>query len=132
MLASWFLFGTPCNVTVSHGSVRPAVFLRDVLTYLAGEVCGTTLGGLQDDWGFCVPCGLKGSDDGGRRGDVDSGNSELLLLGVLEEVLDVLSVDDTGLLENCWGHFVVCVLISGDGAGVGEGYRDYRRVNGID
>lgn len=35
----------------------------------------------------------------------DGGDGEVLLLGVLEEVLDVVTVDDAGLLENCGGHF---------------------------
>lgn len=38
--------------------------------YLSGEVCGTTLGHLQDDWGLCVAGRLEGSNDGGGGGDV--------------------------------------------------------------
>ena len=38
--------------------------------YLSGEVCGTTLGHLEDDWGLGIAGSLEGCDDGGGRGDV--------------------------------------------------------------
>jgi len=38
--------------------------------YLSGEVCGSTLGHLEDDWGLVVAGSLKSSYDGGGRGDI--------------------------------------------------------------
>lgn len=37
---------------------------------LSGEVCGTTLGHLEDDWGLRIASSLEGCNDGRRRGDV--------------------------------------------------------------
>lgn len=39
-------------------------------SYLSGEICGTTLGHLEDDWGLSIASSLEGCNDGGRRGDV--------------------------------------------------------------
>lgn len=39
-------------------------------TYLASEVGGTTLGGLQNDGAVLVASSLKGRDDSGGGGDV--------------------------------------------------------------
>jgi hypothetical protein len=88
---------------------------------LTGEESGTTLRNLQDDGAVLVASSLEGSDDGGGGGNVlyqvslrvhtftresgesrdggtyDGGESELLLLSVLEETENVVTDDDTGL-----------------------------------
>lgn len=48
--------------------------------YLSCEVCGTTLGHLEDDRGLSIASSLEGSDHGGGGGDVDSWDGELVLL----------------------------------------------------
>jgi hypothetical protein len=66
-------------------------------THLSGEVGSTTLGELKDDGGLSIAGSLEGSDDSGRRGDVNGGDSELVLASVLEETEDIVTDDDTGL-----------------------------------
>lgn len=73
-----------CNGT-SNGSL-----LVLVSNTLAGEVCGTTLGHLQDERRLRIAGSLERGDYGGGGGNVDSWDGELLLLGVLEEVLDII------------------------------------------
>lgn len=70
-----------------------------VVDALSGKVCGTTLAHLQDDGGLRVAGGLERSDNGRGGGDVDGGDGVALGLGVLEEVVDILTVDDTGPRE---------------------------------
>lgn len=84
--------------------------------YLSGEVCGTTLGHLQDDWGLSIASSLEGGNDGGGGGDVlsvsvclslddnpisavthDGGDGKLVLLSVVEKLQDIIANDDTGL-----------------------------------
>jgi hypothetical protein len=64
---------------------------------LTGEESSTTLGELQDNGALLVTGSLEGGNNGGRRSDVDGGDSELLLLGVLEETQDIIADDDAGL-----------------------------------
>ena len=42
-----------------------------VVDALAGEVGSTTLGGLEDDWSLRIAGSFEGSDNSGRRGNVD-------------------------------------------------------------
>lgn len=76
------------------------------VTYLSGEVGSTTLRNLEDNGGLGIASSLEGSNDGGGGGDVlrvlsqhnkaitqgtsratyDSGNRELVLAGILEEL----------------------------------------------
>ena len=48
--------------------------------------CLLALGGLEDDWGGLVACGLERGNDGGGASYVDGGDGETLLLGIFEEV----------------------------------------------
>jgi hypothetical protein len=68
-----------------------------VVNALAGEVGSTTLRELEDDGRLGVTGSLESSDDGRGRGNVDGGDGEALLLGVLEEVQHIVTDDDTGL-----------------------------------
>lgn len=61
-----------------------------VLNTLAGEVGGTALAHLEDHWCLGIASGLEGCNDGGGGGDVDGGNGIVVVLGVLEERLDVV------------------------------------------
>lgn len=71
--------------------------LGAVLETLAGEVGGAALGGLDDDGGLGVPCGLEGGGGGGRGGHVDGRDREAMALCVLEQLQHVIAVDDAGL-----------------------------------
>lgn len=64
---------------------------------LTCEVSGTTVGGLQDDWGLVVTSGFQSCDDGGGGGDVDGWDGELVFLCVVEKGTDVVTDDDTCL-----------------------------------
>lgn len=85
-------------------------------TYLSGEECGSTLGHLQDDWGLVVASGLESSYDSRGGGNIlsamsicsssrrrkttntyDGWDGKVVLLGVVEELEDIITNDDTGL-----------------------------------
>lgn len=99
------------DVVCSSNGTSDGGLLVAVLDTLTGEVSGTTLGNLEDDWGLGVTGSLESSNASRGGGNVDSWNSELLLLSVLEERVNVVSVDDAGLLENCWGRHCEVELI---------------------
>lgn len=89
--------------------------------YLSGEVCGSALRHLEDDWGLVVASSLKSSYNGGGRGDIlvdvvslcllfclrpaqeavrgthDSGDRKVVFLGIVEELEDIIANDDTSL-----------------------------------
>jgi hypothetical protein len=67
-----------------------------VVDALSGEVCGTTLAHLEDDGRLAIPCGLERGNDRRGGGYVDGGDGVALRLSVLEEVVDIVTVDDTG------------------------------------
>lgn len=82
--------------------------------YLSGEVCGTTLGHLEDDRRFGITSSLERSNDCGGGSAVlqntlvvvipwsnshayNSWDSELVLLSIVEELEDIVSNNNTGL-----------------------------------
>jgi hypothetical protein len=67
-----------------------------VVDALSGEVCGTTLAHLEDDGRLAIPRGLERGNDRRGGGYVDGGDGIALRLSVLEEVVDIVTVDDTG------------------------------------
>lgn len=78
---------------------------------LAGEEGGATLGHLQDDGRLGVAGGLEGGDHRRRRGDVDGGDGELVLAGVLEQSKDIVTDDNSSLAgENVLNTHVCEVL----------------------
>lgn len=50
---------------------------------LSSEVCSTTLGHLEDDWGLGIASSLEGCNDGRGRGNVDGWDGILVLLSVV-------------------------------------------------
>ena len=99
------------DVVGSSNGTSDGSLLVTVLDTLTGEVSRTALGDLEDDWGLGVTGGLERSDNSRGGGDVDSWNSKVLLLSVLEEGVDVVAVDDAGLLEDFWGRHCEVQLI---------------------
>lgn len=67
-----------------------------VVDALSGEVCGTTLAHLEDYRRLRIAGSLETGNDGRGGSDVDGGDGVALGLGVLEEVVDIFAVDDTG------------------------------------
>lgn len=86
------------HCTLSHRSTSETIQTYLVVDALSGEVGCTTLRELEDKWCLGVTGSFEGSYDRGRGCDVDCWNSEVLLLCVLEQVLDVVAVDDAALL----------------------------------
>jgi hypothetical protein len=85
------------NVVGSSDGAGNGSALVTVANTLSGEEGSTTLRELKDDGGLSIAGSLEGSDDSGRRGDVNGGDSELVLASVLEETEDIVTDDDTGL-----------------------------------
>jgi len=71
--------------------------LAVVVDTLTAEVLGTTLAHLDDDWALLVFRSLQCSDNSGRGSHIDSWNSKLLVVSVLEERKHIVADDDTGL-----------------------------------
>jgi hypothetical protein len=88
-------------------------------TYLASEIGGSTLRHLQDNRGLLVTGSFERSNNGRGGGDIDSRNGELLFLGVLEEVQDIIPHNHTSLSgQDVFGThfvdlFVSCVMMKG-------------------
>jgi len=71
--------------------------LAVVVDTLAAEVLSTTLAHLDDDRALLVFCSLQCGDNGGRGSHIDSWDSKLLVVSVLEKGEHIVADDDTGL-----------------------------------
>jgi hypothetical protein len=85
------------DVVGSGDGTSDGGLLAIVADALSGKVGSTTLRDLENDGAVLVASGLKARDDGGGRGDINGGNSKVLLLSVLEETEDVITDNDAGL-----------------------------------
>lgn len=129
MDADWSLLSTP--LPMDYGQIMSSHQAKTLRAQLieaghTGEVGGSTLGGLEDNGALAVARGLEGwrgwsvselivsgrvrggwlTGNDGRAGSyVDGGDGEAQLLGVLEQLVDIIAVDDTGLAgEVLGGH----------------------------
>ncbi len=75
-------------VGTSNGSLDGSALVLVVDT-LTSEVCGSSLGHLEDDGRLGIAGCLEGCNDGRRGGYVDSGDGVSLGLSVLEESVDL-------------------------------------------
>lgn len=80
---------------------------------LSGKVSGTTLGDLEDDGRLGVAGGLEGGVGGGGGGDVESGDGKVVLTSVVEDLVDVLSGNDAGLVQGKKRTSENCVSLRG-------------------
>lgn len=62
--------GNGADVVGTSNATGDGGLLLAIGNALSGEVCGATLGHLQDDWGLLVAGSLKSGHDGGGGGDV--------------------------------------------------------------
>jgi len=73
------------------------------------DILDLPLAHLENERALLLFRSLEGSNNCGRRGDIDGGDSKLLLMAVLEESENIVADNDTGLaLENVLAgrHFV--------------------------
>jgi hypothetical protein len=122
--------GDAADVVGSGDGASNGGLLVSVAHTLTGEVGSTTLGDLQNDGAVLITGSFERSDNGGGGGDVlrwlvtphwdlltvrthDGGDSELLLLGVLEETENIVADNNAGLAVKLFKdtHDEVCTKI---------------------
>lgn len=94
----------------SNGAGDGTSLVGTVGKSLAAEEGSAALRNLKDDRRLGIASCFQRCDDGRGGGDIDSGDGELVLPGVLEQSKDVIADDDAGLAGEDVGNTHVCEM----------------------